>query len=110
MAEIENVTVAEAIELSKGDSWLVDVREPDEWEAGHAEGAYSLPMSQLNERIAELPEDATLLVICHSGGRSARVTEALAAQGYNAINVLGGTQAWQSAGGVVVADGPAPRP
>jgi rhodanese-related sulfurtransferase len=110
MAEIESVGAAEAIELATGESWLVDVREPDEWEAGHAEGAYSLPMSQLNERIDELPRDATLLVICHSGGRSARVTEALTAAGYSAINVAGGTMGWQSAGGVVVADGPAQRP
>ncbi|CAN5307546.1 rhodanese-like domain-containing protein [soil metagenome] len=110
MSQIENVSATEAIELAKGESWLVDVRESDEWEAGHAEGAYSLPMSQLTERIGELPKDATLLVICHSGGRSARVTETLSAAGYNAINVLGGTMGWQSAGGVVVADGPAPRP
>ena len=110
MPEFESVSATEAIDLAKGESWLVDVREPDEWEAGHAEGAYSLPMSQLNERIGELPQDATLLVICHSGGRSAKVTEALVGQGYDAINVSGGTMGWQSAGGVVVADGPAPRP
>ncbi|HEY0251301.1 MAG TPA: rhodanese-like domain-containing protein [Kofleriaceae bacterium] len=110
MPEFESVSATEAIDLAKGESWLVDVREPDEWEVGHAEGAYSLPMSQLNERIAELPLDTTLLVICHSGGRSAKVTEALVGQGYNAINVAGGTLGWQSAGGVVVADGPAPRP
>lgn len=110
MSEIESVSAAEAIQLATGQSWLVDVREPDEWEAGHAEGAYSLPMSQLNDRIAELPQDTTLLVICHSGGRSAKVTEILAGKGYSAINVAGGTMGWQSAGGVVVADGPAPRP
>jgi len=110
MAELETVSAAEAIELSTGESWLVDVREPDEWEAGHAEGAYSLPMSQLAERMGELPQEATLLVICHSGGRSARVAATLADAGYHAINVAGGTMAWQSAGGVVVADGPAPSP
>jgi rhodanese-related sulfurtransferase len=107
---LEEVSAAEAIELSQGESWLVDVREPDEWETGHAAGAYSLPMSQLSERMGELPQDATLLVICHSGARSLRVTSALSAAGYNAINVQGGTMAWQSAGGAIVADGPAGQP
>lgn len=105
--ELEEVTAAEAITLSQGESWLVDVREPDEWEAGHAVGAYSLPMSQITERIGELPQDATLLVICHSGARSLRVTSMLSQAGYNAINVQGGTMGWKSAGGEIVADGPA---
>jgi rhodanese-related sulfurtransferase len=105
MSEIESIPVEEAITLATGGSWLVDVREPDEWETGHAPTAYSLPMSQINERIGELPQDATLLIMCHSGGRSARVTEALTQAGYNAINVEGGITAWNAAGGEVVADG-----
>jgi rhodanese-related sulfurtransferase len=106
MSEIEQVSVEEAIALSTGTSRLIDVREPDEWEAGHAPQAYSLPMSQLSERIGELSPDDTLLVICHAGGRSAKVTQTLTAAGYSAINVDGGMLAWAAAGGEVVQDGP----
>lgn len=62
-------------------------------------------MSELQERIAELPEDDRVLVVCHSGQRSARVTAALNAAGYRATNVIGGMMAWQQVGGAIVADG-----
>jgi len=107
MSEIEEVTATEAIELSTGASRLIDVREPDEWEAGHAVGAQSLPLSQLLERMDELPKDETLLLICQGGVRSMRAATALDQAGYTVINVAGGTSAWQSAGGAMVADGPA---
>jgi len=77
---------------------LIDVREPDEYAAGHAPGAVNLPMSQLDARVDEVPTDAPVHVICQSGGRSARAAEALAARGVDAIDVEGGTSAWISAG------------
>lgn len=55
---------------------LIDVREPDEYAAGHAPSAVNLPMSQLDARVDEVPTDAPVHVICQSGGRSARATEA----------------------------------
>jgi rhodanese-related sulfurtransferase len=72
---------------------LIDVREPDEYAAGHAPGAVNLPMSQLDARADEVPTDAPVHVICQSGGRSARATEALAARGVDAVDVEGGTSA-----------------
>jgi rhodanese-related sulfurtransferase len=105
---IEHVSATEAISLSKGTSVLLDVREQDEWDAGHAPQAQSLPMSQLTERLSELPVDTDILVICHSGGRSQRVTRALVDAGYPAIDVSGGMLAWAAAGGEVV-EGPARR-
>ncbi|HEX5856766.1 MAG TPA: rhodanese-like domain-containing protein [Microbacterium sp.] len=76
---------------------LIDVREPDEFAAGRVPGAVSLPMSQLGQRLDELPEGA-FDVICKVGGRSARVAQALTARGYDVANVDGGTDAWIAAG------------
>jgi rhodanese-related sulfurtransferase len=86
------------------DATLLDVREPDEWAAGHAAGATHLPMSELTRRMDELPDGDPLYVICRSGGRSARVVAYLSAQGYPAVNVEGGMQAWARQGREIVAD------
>ncbi|WP_214365789.1 rhodanese-like domain-containing protein [Pseudonocardia sp. H11422] len=87
------------------DAVLLDVREIDEWTAGHAPGARHLPMSELTARMGELPDDDPLFVVCRSGGRSARVVAYLAAQGYPAVNVDGGMQAWAGVGRQLVAEG-----
>jgi DMSO/TMAO reductase YedYZ molybdopterin-dependent catalytic subunit/glyoxylase-like metal-dependent hydrolase (beta-lactamase superfamily II) len=81
---------------------LLDVREPDEWEAGHAPGASLLPMGQVREHQQELPRDGRIVVVCRSGGRSAAVTESLLAWGFDAVNLAGGMCAWAAAGLPVV--------
>jgi rhodanese-related sulfurtransferase len=86
------------------DAALLDVRESDEWAAGHAPGATHLPMSELTGRMDELPDGDPLYIVCRSGGRSARVAAYLSAQGYPAVNVEGGMQAWARQGREVVAD------
>ena len=87
------------------DAPLLDIREADEWDAGHAPTAGHLPMSELAARIGEVPGHEPLYVICRSGGRSARVTAYLVGQGYPAVNVDGGMQDWAAQGRSVVADG-----
>jgi rhodanese-related sulfurtransferase len=87
------------------DATLLDVRESDEWAAGHAPGASHLPMSELTSRMDELPDGDPLYVVCRSGGRSARVVAYLSGQGYPAVNVEGGMQAWARQGREIVADG-----
>lgn len=103
MADIPEVDVTTA--RAGGDGIvLLDVREPDEWEAGRAPGAIHVPMSTL--RADQLPAEAAVLhCICRSGGRSGKVTEALRRAGYDAYNVAGGMQAWAASGLPVVADG-----
>ena len=80
---------------------LIDVREPDELRVVRTEQARPLPMSSLQDHLDELP-DGPIYVLCHSGGRSARVTAFLEQQGYDAINVTGGIQEWEAAGLPVV--------
>jgi rhodanese-related sulfurtransferase len=80
-----------------GDAWLLDVREHEEWVAGHAPDATHIPLGELGQRVAEIPTDQTVYVICRSGHRSARVTEALNDAGWQAVNVGGGMQDWATA-------------
>jgi rhodanese-related sulfurtransferase len=87
---------------------LLDVRENDEWAAGHAPGAVHVPMGQVTQRLDELATafpDRSVRVVCRSGGRSARVTAYLKAAGWDAVNVEGGMRAWAAAGRPMVAEG-----
>ncbi len=83
---------------------LLDVREQDEWAAGHAPEAVHIPMGDLAARLDDLPADDEVYVVCRSGGRSARVTAYLNANGWDAKNVDGGMQSWQAAGRPMAAD------
>ncbi|WP_405726127.1 rhodanese-like domain-containing protein [Streptomyces sp. NBC_01537] len=88
------------------DAFLLDVREHDEWAAGHADGALHIPMGEVVARwSAEVPADQRVHVMCRVGGRSAQVTQYLIAQGVDAINIDGGMLGWEAAGRPVVADG-----
>lgn len=80
------------------DAVLLDVREDDEWTAGHAPQAVHVPMGEVPQRIGEIPDEGTVHVICRSGGRSAQVTAYLNQGGRQAVNVAGGMQAWAAAG------------
>ncbi|MGH3497971.1 MAG: rhodanese-like domain-containing protein [Nocardioidaceae bacterium] len=87
---------------------LLDVREPSEWSAGHATQARHIPLGELQDRIAEVPADRQVLVVCHSGGRSARATAFLRTQGVEAINLEGGMLAWEHAQRPMVSETDAP--
>lgn len=86
-------------ELAGVDSPLViDVREPDEYASGHADGAVSIPLGEVSRRASEIPRGAPVYVICQSGRRSGLAGAALSEEGVDAINVVGGTTAWIEAG------------
>lgn len=92
------VTVTEAHRLSRESAdevILIDVREPHELEICRVAIARHIPMRQIPEHAPELPRDKHLLIMCHHGGRSLRVTQWLRAQGFHtATNVAGGINAW----------------
>lgn len=100
--EVSAVRARELVE--SGQAWLLDVREGYEWDAGHAPGAHHIPMAEIETRQHELPDAEQILVICHSGGRSRMVTDALSRADYPAANVAGGMSAWQLSCAEVVRD------
>jgi rhodanese-related sulfurtransferase len=83
---------------------LLDVREADEWAAGHAPAAVHLPMGQIPTDHGELPTDRPIACICRSGNRSGRVTQYLRSFGFDIVNVAGGMQSWAASGRPVVTD------
>jgi rhodanese-related sulfurtransferase len=98
------VDAREGQELVAGGALLLDVRQPDEWDAGHAPGATLIPLRQVPERLAELPRDRRIVAICRSGARSGRATDFLVAQGFDAVNLAGGMKAWATEGFTVETD------
>jgi rhodanese-related sulfurtransferase len=86
---------------------VLDVREDDEWRAGHVPGSVHVPLMELGQRYADLPEltraDQTL-VVCRVGNRSSYAAGFLLQQGFDAVNLAGGLVAWMSAGRALVAD------
>lgn len=97
-SQIPEVQVADLPREPSGDVVVLDVREDDEWRAGHIEGATHVPLADLPARVDEITADKRVLVVCRSGGRSAQATGFLRSQGRNAVNVDGGMRAWQAAG------------
>jgi rhodanese-related sulfurtransferase len=83
---------------------LLDVRNADEWQAGHAPEAQFIPLPELEARTDEIARDRRIVVICRSGSRSERATVYLRAHGFDAVNLAGGMRAWAATGLDVVAD------
>lgn len=77
---------------------LVDVREPEEWEQVHVDGAVHIPMDQIPDRLTELVVERPVAVLCRVGQRSARVAQYLQERGFDAHNVEGGIEQWARAG------------
>jgi rhodanese-related sulfurtransferase len=90
-------------------TYLLDVREDDEWVAGHIEGAVHIPMSGLLGRVGEVPKDGDVVVVCKVGARSAQVAAYLAQQGWpNVRNLDGGVVEWLRSGRALVSETGAP--
>jgi rhodanese-related sulfurtransferase len=104
VSNVEEIDPMSANALVEDGALLLDVRNDDEWVVGHAPGALHVPLGTLSERHAELPTGRRIVVICRSGGRSAKATEALVGAGYDAANLTGGMQAWVSVGLPCVTD------
>jgi rhodanese-related sulfurtransferase len=90
------------------DGYLLDVREDDEWTAGHAPGAVHIPLGLLGGRADQVPKDQPVYVICRAGSRSARAAQVLGANGWEVTNVSDGMQGWDAAGRAMVSESGAP--
>jgi rhodanese-related sulfurtransferase len=87
------------------DVYLLDVRESEEWTAGHAPDAHHMPMMEVPARMAEVPTDTEVVVVCRSGGRSGQVVSYLIGNGWeNVRNLDGGMQSWAATGREVISE------
>ncbi len=96
IADVTPITPQEVygIITDKEDYLILDVRNPDEYAEGHLEGAALIPVSELEGRLSELPEDKPIIVYCKSGGRSAQAANILVENGFDQIFDMGGIMDW----------------
>lgn len=98
LADSVDVDTVHAIKDNAG-VFLIDVREPDEYAAGHIPGITLIPMGEVAARLAELPRDKEIIVTCRTGNRSSQIADLLREQGFtNVHNMTGGIVAWEEAG------------
>lgn len=97
------VDVAGSLSLLASGAVLIDVREQNEWDAGHAPHAVHIPLSRLSQEIPVLSTHRPVVVVCRSGRRSAAAVSHLRTAGIHAVNLDGGMHAWQLAGADIVA-------
>ncbi len=95
-----NLTAADAkIRIDSNQPlFILDVRQPEEFRAGHIAGAKLIPLNELHTRMGELPKDTEILCVCRSGSRSGAAVGQLNSAGFSALNLRGGMMGWQSAG------------
>ena len=87
--------LAQRLRAAEGGLVLLDVREPFEREIARIEPSVHIPMQEVPDHLDRLPRGATIVVYCHSGGRSAAVAGFLEQQGYeHVVNLRGGIDAW----------------
>lgn len=97
MSSTDDISLDEARRLlDSGEAVLVDVREPHEWEAGHAPQARHIPLAELDP--AQLPTGTQVITTCRSGGRGSRAAQALTDAGLSARNLSGGMRGWHQSG------------
>ena len=93
------VSTADALALREAGAFILDVRQPDEWAAVHIPGATLIPLGDLPSRLAEVPKDRQVVVVCRSGNRSATGRDVLLGAGYPSVtSMAGGMNDWAAAG------------
>ena len=97
-ADAGEVTLDDFAAAHAQGGFVLDVREDDEFAAGHVPGAVHVPMAQVPGRVAEIPTDRPIFVVCGSGGRSRQVVGHLREQGIDARNITEGTKGWAARG------------
>lgn len=106
MAVSSNISIQDASGLRDKGAFILDVREPSEWNEFHMPNSTLIPLGQLASRVSEVPKDRTVVVVCRSGNRSKVGRDTLLQAGFtNVTSMDGGLTAWR-AGGLPVVSGP----
>ena len=93
------ISVADALAFREAGAFILDVRQPEEWAAGHIPDATLIPLGDLPARIAEVPKDRQVVVVCRSGNRSAQGRDILLGAGHPSVtSMAGGMNDWAAAG------------
>jgi rhodanese-related sulfurtransferase len=93
------ISVAEAVAKRDEGAFILDVRQPEEWEEYHIPGSTLIPLEQLDERLAEVPGDREVVVVCRSGNRSQTGRDILLEAGFEQVtSMAGGVGEWRTAG------------
>jgi rhodanese-related sulfurtransferase len=93
------ISVAQASQKRDQGAFILDVREPSEWEAFHIPGATLIPLGDLPNRLSEIPKDREVVVVCRTGHRSAQGRDILLKAGFTQVtSMAGGVTSWQAQG------------
>jgi rhodanese-related sulfurtransferase len=93
------ISVDEAVAKQQDGAFILDVREPSEWNEAHIAGATLIPLGELQSRVNELPRDKEIVVVCRSGNRSAQGRDILLNNGFTQVtSMAGGLNQWKAAG------------
>lgn len=93
------ISVSDAAAKRDSGAFILDVRQPDEWNEVHIPGATLIPLDQLASRVDELPRDQEIVVVCRSGNRSQAGRDVLLQAGFTQVtSMAGGVTQWKSAG------------
>jgi rhodanese-related sulfurtransferase len=93
------IDVAKAAELRDSGAFILDVREPSEWQENHIPGATLIPLGELASRVSEVPKDQQVVVVCRSGNRSQQGRDILKQAGFEDVtSMTGGMKQWMSSG------------
>ena len=104
MVEVSTIEVGQVPDPIPAGVTVLDVREPVEWQHGRIDGAVHIPLTEVPDRVGELPTDQQILVVCKVGGRSGQAAAYLAEKGYDVVNLAGGMLDWEAAGRPMAAD------
>ncbi|MBL8046146.1 MAG: rhodanese-like domain-containing protein [Anaerolineales bacterium] len=93
------ISVAEAANKRDAGVFILDVRQPEEWNEYHVPNTTLIPLGELNARLSELPRDQEIVIVCRSGNRSGQARDILRAAGFTQVtSMAGGLVQWRAAG------------
>ena len=97
------ISVSDASAMRDAGAFILDVRQPEEWNESHIPGATLIPLGELASRVNEVPKDQEIVVVCRSGNRSQQGRDILLQAGFEKVtSMAGGVNQWSAAGFEIV--------